>query len=82
MVSVIDVAPVTALKVAELPQLLNVAGDELLTVTFAGKLSTMEKLVRSVSRGAGMLILILEFSPGKIVEGEKDLVAGIPLPMG
>ena len=73
-------APVTAVIVADVPQLFWVAGEELLMVTLEGKWSTMEKPVRSVSEGAGMLILSLEFSPGEIVEGEKDLLAEIPAP--
>ena len=40
----------------------------------------MEKFVRSVSGGAGMLIRKREFSPGEMLEGEKDLLAEIPPP--
>ena len=80
MVNEMEVAPVTAVSTAAGPQLLRVAGDELLIVTFGGRLSTMEKFVRAVSAGAGMLILNLELPPGEIVEGEKDLFAEIPAP--
>ncbi len=40
----------------------------------------MTKLVSSVSPGAVMLIVNLEFSPGAIVDGENDLLAEMPLP--
>jgi hypothetical protein len=40
----------------------------------------MEKFVKAVSAGAGMLILNLELPPGEIVEGEKDLFAEILAP--
>ena len=75
------VAPVTAVSMAEAPQLGEaVAGDELLTVTLGGRLSVIEKFVRSVSGGAEILILNLEFSPAKIVAGLKDLFPPMPVP--
>ena len=77
---VMEVAPVTAVSVAEPPQLLRVAGDELLMVTFGGRLSTMAKFVRLVSAGAVMLRDRFEFPPGVIVTGKKDLLAEIPAP--
>lgn len=47
LLKVILVAPVTAVITAPTPQLTEaVAGDELLTVTFAGRLSTRVKFVR------------------------------------
>ena len=60
--------------------MLRVAGDELLMVTFGGRLSTMETFVRSVSAGAEILILNLEFPPVAMVAGENDLFAEIPAP--
>ena len=75
-----EVAPVTAVSTDEVPQLLCVAGDELLTVTFCGRLSTMEKFVRFESAGADILILNLEFPPGAMIPGENDLFAEIPAP--
>ena len=63
-VSEIEVAPVTAVITAEDPQLFCVAGEELLTVTPGGRLSTIEKFVRSVSSGAEILIRKREFPPG------------------
>jgi hypothetical protein len=77
-----EVAPVTAVKTAEAPQLFWVPGEELLIVTLGGRLSIMEKFVRSVSAGAGMLILNREFSPAEMLEGEKDLFAVNPAPTG
>ena len=81
-VRVTEVAPVRAVIVAEEPQFSCVAGEELLTVTLGGRLSTIEKFVRSVSAGAGMLILSLEFSPARMLSGSKDLLAAIPPPTG
>ena len=78
--SVSEVAPVTALITDEAPQLFCVAGEELLIVTSAGRSSTMEKLVRSVSAGAVMLIRKREFSAGRMVAGENDLFAEMPPP--
>ena len=79
--NVMEVAPVTAVSTAdEAPQLAWVAGDELLTVTSGGRLSTMEKFVRFVSAGADILILNLEFPPGAMVSGDNDLFAEIPAP--
>ena len=75
-----EVAPVTAVSTDEAPQLLRVAGDELLMVTFGGRLSTMAKFVRFVSAGADILILNLEFPPRAMVAGENDLFAEIPTP--
>ena len=62
------------------PQFVCVAGDELLTVTVGGRLSVMVKFVRAVSPGAVILIRNREFSPARIVEGEKDLLPLIPPP--
>lgn len=70
----------TAVSTDEAPQLLCAAGDELLMVTFGGRLSTMVKFVRFVSAGAEILILNLEFPPGAIVAGENDLFAETPAP--
>lgn len=78
--NVMEVAPVTAVSTDEAPQLARVAGDELLTVTPGGRLSTMEKFVRFVSAGADILILNLEFPPGAMVPGENDLFAEMPAP--
>ena len=78
--NVMEVAPVTAVSTDEVPQLSCVAGDELLTVTFGGRLSTMEKFVRFVSAGADILILNLEFPSGAMIPGENDLFAEIPAP--
>lgn len=75
-----EVAPVTAVSTDEVPQLSCVAGDELLTVTSGGRLSTMEKFVRFVSAGADILILNLEFPSGAMIPGENDLSAEIPAP--
>lgn len=75
-----EVAPVTAVSTDEPPQLLRVAGDELLMVTSGGRLSTTAKFVRFVSAGADILILNLEFSPGAMVAGENDLFAETPAP--
>ena len=75
-----EVAPVTAVSTDEVPQLSCVAGDELLTVTPGGRLSTMEKFVRFVSAGADILILNLEFPSGAMIPGENDLFAEIPAP--
>ena len=80
LVKVMEVPPVSALSTAEEPQLLCVAGEELLIVTSAGRLSTMEKFVRSVSAGAEMVIRNREFSPERIVVGENDFLAETPLP--
>lgn len=80
LVKVMDVAPVTAVRTEDPPQLLRVAGDELLIVTFGGSSSTMEKLVRAVSPGAVILIVNCEFSPARIVAGENDLFALMPVP--
>jgi hypothetical protein len=80
--SVIDVAPVTAVSTEPEPQLVVVAGCELLIVTLAGRLSTIEKFVRLVSAGALMLIRKREFSPGRMVAGENDLLDNIPPPAG
>ena len=77
---VMEVAPVTAVSVAEPPQFVCVAGDELLMVTLGGRLSTMAKFVRFVSAGALMLRVKFEFPPGVIVTGKKDLLAEIPAP--
>ena len=63
-VNVIEVAPVTAVSTALAPQLFCDAGVELLTVTSGGRLSTMEKFVRSVSSGAEILMRNREFPPG------------------
>jgi hypothetical protein len=56
------------------PQPVSDGGVELLTVTPAGRLSVIEKLVRFVSLGAKMSILNLELPPASIVDGEKDLM--------
>lgn len=80
LVNVMDVAPVSAVRTEDPPQLVRVGGDELLIVTFGGRSSTMEKLVRAVSPGAVMLILNREFSPARIVAGENDLFALTPVP--
>lgn len=73
-------SPVTAVITAEAPQLFCVAGEELLIVTSAGRSSTIEKLVKSVSAGAVMLMRKREFSPGRIVAGENDLFDEMPRP--
>ena len=80
LLSVMDVAPVTAVITADSPQPWCVAGEELLTVTFGGRLSTMEKFVRFVSAGAEMRILSREFSPANMISGENDLLAPMPAP--
>jgi hypothetical protein len=54
------------------PQPLIVAGLKLLIVTLAGRGSTMEKFVRSVSPGATISILRSESPLGLIVAGEND----------
>ena len=75
------VAPVTAVCTAEVPQLREaVAGDELLTVTLGGNESVIEKLVKSVSPGAVILIRKREFSPAEMVSVLNDLLADIPAP--
>jgi hypothetical protein len=47
----------------------------------AGSLSVIEKFVRSVSFGATISILSLEFSPGEIVAGENDFVPITSVPL-
>jgi hypothetical protein len=79
-VNVMVVAPVSAVNSEDVPQLFVVAGDELLTVTFAGRVSVIEKFVRLVSAGAVMLMRKREFSPARMVAGENDLLADIPAP--
>ena len=74
------VPPVVAVMTEEAPQLLCVAGEELLIVTSAGRSSTMEKLVRSVSGGAVILIRKRELAPGRMVAGENDLFDETPPP--
>ena len=80
LVREMEVAPVAAVIVAELPQLFCAGGEELLTVTSGGKWSTIEKFVKSESGGAEMLIRRRELSPGAILDGEKDLLAEMPVP--
>ena len=63
------------------PHPVTEGGVELLTVTPAGRLSLIEKFVRSVSLGAKMSILNLEFSPARIVEGENDLIPATSVPL-
>lgn len=76
-----EVAPVTAVNTDEPPQLLCVAGVELLMVTSGGRLSIMLKFVRFVSAGAVILILNLEFPPETMVAGKNDLFASTPAPV-
>lgn len=73
-VSEMEVAPVTAVNTADAPQPVAVAGVELLIVKPAGKGSVTEKFVKSVSVGAKISILNLEFSPAAIVEGVNVLI--------
>lgn len=81
LVREILVPPVTAVRTADAPQLADTDGAvELLIVTFAGRLSTKEKLVRFESAGAVMVIVNLEFSPGWIVAGTKLFWAPTPAP--
>jgi hypothetical protein len=47
---------------------------ELLTVTPAGRLSVIEKLVRFVSLGAKISILNRELPPTAMEEGENDFI--------
>jgi len=71
-----EVAPVEAVSTrgGVGPQPVITEGDELLTVTPAGKLSVSEKFVRLVSPGAKKSILNRELLPAVIVEGENDFV--------
>ena len=76
MVRETEVAPVGAVSTSGGigPQPLMAGAVELLTVRPAGRLSVIEKFVRSVSPGAKMSILSLEFPPVAIDEGENDLM--------
>lgn len=56
------------------PQPFVAGAVELLTVKPAGRLSVIEKFVRSVSPGAKISILNLELPPGAILEGENDFI--------
>ena len=81
-VKVIVFAPVTAVRVANGPQLVDMDGlVELLIVTPGGRLSVTEKFVRSVSWGARIFRRKRELSPALIVLGVKDLFADIPAPV-
>ena len=80
LVRVITPVPVTAVRVAPVPQLVTFGPCELLITTPAGRLSVSEKFVRAVSAGARIFILNLELPPTSIVEGLKDLSAVIPEP--
>src|SRR5215207_4730808 len=82
-VSEMDVAPVGAVNTmgGAAPHPVTAGGVELLTVTPVGRLSVIEKFVRSVSLGAKMSILNLEFSPARIVEGENDLIPATSVPL-
>ena len=64
-----EVAPVGALSTAAAPQPVTAAGVELLTVTPLGSGSVTEKFVKSVSLGAKMSILNLEFPPTGMLDG-------------
>lgn len=76
MLSVKEVAPGVAFKVAEAPQFDNEFAGKggFATTIFAGKLSVMEAPVK-LSLGELLLIVTLNtlVSPTKIVFGEKDL---------
>ena len=56
-------------------------GVELLTVTPVGSGSVTEKFVRSVSLGAKMSILSLEFPPTGMLEGENDFIPETSAPL-
>ena len=62
------------------PQPLVSGGVELLMVKPSGRLSMIEKFVRSVSPGAKISILNLELPPDAILEGENDLIPIISAP--
>lgn len=78
-----DVAPVGAVRTigGVGPHPVAVGGVELLTDKPAGRLSLMEKSVRSVSLGAVMSILKRELPPAWIVDGENDLIAATSVPV-
>ena len=78
-----EAAPVVAVNRSggAAPQSLVSGGVELLMVKPAGRLSTMEKFVRSVSPGAVISILNLELPPAAILEGENDLIPNISAPV-
>lgn len=76
MVRETEVAPVVAVSTrgGVAPQPFVDGGVELLTVKPAGRLSVIEKFVRSVSPGAKISILNLELPPAAILEGENDFI--------
>lgn len=82
MVREMVVAPVGAVNTigGAVPQPVMAGGVELLTVTPAGRLSVTEKFVRSVSLGAKILILNLEFPSATMEEGENDFVPDTSVP--
>ena len=69
-----EVSPGWGLKVSGgvAPQPVVVAGEELLTVTPAGRVSVSEKFVRPVSPGAVTSIRKRELPPAVIVGGLND----------
>jgi len=83
LVREIEVAPVVAVNtrggVGPQPAEAT-AGVELLIVSPAGRLSVIEKFVRSVSPGAVISILNLELPPAGMEAGANDLAAKISLP--
>ena len=75
-------APVVWVNRAEVPQSEETtAGVELLIVTPVGRLSVIEKFVRSVSLGAVISILNLELPPAGIFEGENDFIPETSVPL-
>ena len=78
LLKVIVSVPVAAAVRVPAPHPLREAAVELLMVTFAGRISVTEKLVRSSSSGARKEILRRELEPAKMEAGENDLLAVTP----